>query len=273
MFTDFDVSDERQAWWKETAPAKFVVFQVECCPETGKQHLQGFMQLKTRERLTALKKKFGTGVHFERRKGSVKEAIAYCTKDDTRVEDGVARGEVTQQGERTDLEEVKSMIDEGAPMLAVAEEHFDTWCRNYRALGIYAGMKAGRRMWPMECYWYWGDAGSGKTRKVFEDEPDVFNKPPGKWFDGYCGQEAVLIDDFTGDIDLSLFLKILDRYPLTVEVKGGTVSFLAKRIYVTSNLAPEECYPTATEEQHKAIRRRFTEIVRFSRPLGGSPRT
>lgn len=266
VFTDFDVSDERRDMLLGL-DVVYIVFQKEMCPETGMEHLQGFVQMKNRVRMGGAKDVMGNKVHLEKRRGSVKDAIQYCKKEDTRVEGPWEAGVPTGQGKRKDLENIKTMLDEGKSVDEVADEHFGTWCRNYRAIDRYVQMKRQKRSWAMDNTWYWGDAGTGKTRAVHDAEPDVYVKLGGKWFDQYTDQEAVLIDDFTGDMDLSLFLKILDRYPLNVEVKGGSTSFLAKRIYVTSNLSPEECFPMATREQHAAIRRRFTRIVHYSRGL------
>jgi hypothetical protein len=248
---------------------QFIIFQKEKCPESGKEHFQGFVQLKGRKRFNAVKELFGPRVHLERRKGPVKKAIAYCSKDESRVDGPWRNGEANGQGKRKDLEYIQELIEKDVSEYDIACEHFGTWCRNYRAIREFKRMRMEQtvKTWDMENSWYWGEAGAGKTLAVHNAEPDLYCKISGKWFDGYKGQEAVLIDDFTGDMDLSLFLQMLDRFQIRVEVKGGTVPFLAKRVYVTSNLSPEECYPNATAEQHIAIRRRFKTVKKFVRCL------
>lgn len=73
---------------KETYPAyvKQVLGQDEVCPDTGKEHFQGFLQLYTQQRISALKKWLPTA-HFEicRNKDALKQ---YVQKDDTRAPDG-----------------------------------------------------------------------------------------------------------------------------------------------------------------------------------------
>lgn len=67
---------------KYPAFVKLVVGQDEICPDTGKKHFQGCIQLFTQQRLSALKKWLPTA-HFEvcRNKDAL---LNYVNKDDTR---------------------------------------------------------------------------------------------------------------------------------------------------------------------------------------------
>lgn len=126
----------------------------------------------------------------------------------------------------------------------------------------------------MDVHIYYGDTGSGKTRAVYDKESldDLYVHPGGHWFDGYDGQDAVLFDDFSGScFPISYFLKILDRYPMTVPVKGGFVNWKPRRIYVTSNLNPTEWYSGAHIEHQRALRRRFTHVIHFSNLMRDRP--
>ena len=43
----------------------------------------------------------------------------------------------------------------------------------------------------------WGPSGTGKSRFVAKRWPKAFWKSPeAKWWDGYAGQEVVVLDDF-----------------------------------------------------------------------------
>ena len=68
----------------------------------------------------------------------------------------------------------------------------------------------------------WGPSGTGKSRFVAKRWPKAFWKSPeAKWWDGYAGQEVVVLDDFK-DYAMPLvdLQRLLDWYPLWVEVKG-----------------------------------------------------
>ena len=45
------------------------------------------------------------------------------------------------------------------------------------------------------CLWYWGAPGTGKTRKATAEHPDAYKKLQNKWWDGYQGQDVVILDD------------------------------------------------------------------------------
>lgn len=79
-----------------------------------------------------------------------------------------------------------------------------------------------------------------------------------QWFDGYEGQEAVLFDDYSGEMPWTLLLRLLDRYPLRVPTKGGSVTWAAKRIYLTSNVPYQAWHPG---KLITALERRLHRVV------------
>jgi len=114
--------------------------------------------------------------------------------------------------------------------------------------------------------WIFGPAGMGKSHLVRELEPSLFLKAQNKWWDGYEGQRAVLIDDFDKmGMCLSHYLKIwADRYGCDGEKKGSTIPLAHERLYITSNYSPDELWGAHKEgekpdlELIAAIKRRFT---------------
>ena len=80
--------------------------------------------------------------------------------------------------------------------------------------------------------WFYGGTGTGKTREavrlcreLYPDSWTMIDVSRG-WFDGYDGQEAVILDDLrSGHLAFAQLLRILDRYPCTVPIKGNTLGW------------------------------------------------
>lgn len=233
--------------------------------DSGTPHLQGYVEFNRRLRLSNAKALLGNRAHVEIRKGTPAEAASYCKKDAAFNEYGqISHG----QGARTDLKGIKTRLDSGANMREIADEYFGDFIRYHKGFKEYSILRGKRRSLdnPPEVIVYWGRTGSGKTRRVWEDNDpnDIWVYPGGGWFDGYDGQSVALFDDFGGsEFKITELLKLLDRYPYKVRVKGSHVEWLPQRIYLTSNLDPELWYPNAHPEHRAALTRRFTECSYF----------
>lgn len=95
--------------------------------------------------------------------------------------------------------------------------------------------------------WIHGYAGIGKSfdvRRYCRNKGiRLYDKGHNKWWDGYSGEEAVLLDDVHPD-DKSWIAKHLktwaDAYPFVAETKGGSCEIRPKWFIVTSNYEPRE---------------------------------
>jgi len=229
---------------------QYCVWQKERGAE-GTEHLQGYVVFVKNKQLSWLKKNCGTQVHWEPRKGTHEQARDYCQKEESRVAGPWTTGDEGElsggQGKRNDLLLLKRKLDEGATEqeIAVADDTFPIWAKYHRVLQRYKMLKrSNERDWPTYTQVYWGEPGTGKTRRALEEAgPGAYWLPRPEangmvWWDGYDGHEIVVIDEFYGWIRRDLMQRMCDRYPLLVQTKNGTTPFLAKKIIITSNEHP-----------------------------------
>lgn len=249
-----------------TEHANYAVWQREV-GQSGTHHLQGYVVLKRKQRLSALVKLM-PGAHFEIRRGRHDQAKDYSTKSDTRQEgpweigndDKVPRA----PGQREDLNVVKEALDEGASMLTIAQEHFAPWCKFRNSFQAYSNLTAVPRSKPPKVYILWGVSGSGKSHRATQlagDDAYWLSRPTqgdNLWWDGYTSGKNLVIDEFYSWIKYDFLLRILDRYPLSVPIKGSTAIFNSPVIVLTSNTDPYHWY--AKVKDRSALHRRFEDF-------------
>jgi len=225
----------------------------------GTPHLQGYMELKKKKRVTSIKK-FMPRAHIEMRKGSQIQAAEYCKKEGNFVE----LGEMKKQGRRTDLDGVREAALEGG-MRAVTSFGSFQQINVAKQFLIY---NEPERDFKPEVIWIYGPTGRRKSwiaRKLLEGREICTKNYPGKWWNNYDGHEAVIIDDFRSSWwELEYMLALLDRYPFQVEFKGGFRQMLAKTIIVTAPFPPHEAYPESSEDIQQLVRR--VDYVEFVGP-------
>jgi hypothetical protein len=114
-----------------------------------------------------------------------------------------------------------------------------------------------------QVYVFTGRTGTGKSRRAWDEAGfSAYPKDPrSKFWDGYRDQKHVVIDEFRGGIDISHILRWLDRYPVLVEIKGSSTPLVAEKIWITSNLHPEQWYTDIDTETMNALLRRLQITV------------
>jgi len=248
------------------AGAKYVRGQLELGNGTGFLHWQLVVQFDKPTRVAAIKRTLGQSVHAEKTRSDA--ALEYVWKEDTRV-DGT-QFELGERGLRRDREKDWDAIRESAKRGRLDEIPGDVYVRSYSSLKRIAVDHMEPVGIEKQVFVFWGATGTGKSRRAWDEAGiGAYPKDPrSKFWDGYASHENVVIDEFRGGIDISHMLRWLDRYPTSVEVKGSSVVFKAQRIWITSNVSPDNWYPDLDEETKAALRRRFTQVVHFNQPLG-----
>lgn len=250
----------------------YIVWQEETCPDTGRIHLQGYVQFQEKARLAKAKKTLlgdkNHRVHMESAKGTPDENKTYCTKDGGRNVNEWGKMKRTTR----DLSGLAEAIQRGdMTMKELMDESPVTYVQHYKGLEALAveSMPDRDASEAPEVLWYYGATGTGKSRKAWEDNPELYvYSGKDMFFNGYRGEETVLFDDYRGQFPFSFFLRLLDRYPMRVDTKGGNMKWRAKKIVITSALRPEDVYDKEkfhVDDHIAQLLRRITKVVRFDK--------
>lgn len=244
---------------------KYFVAQTEV-GEQGTPHIQAFVQFTERKRLTQLKKIAPTW-HWEPRRGSAAQAAAYCKKSETH--DGqfrIEEGSMTTQGKRTDIQafvEAAQNLDISETEIIAAQP--ETYVKYFKALDRIKSLtlrKETKKFRQLTTHVYYGPPGTGKTRIVMDKYgDDVYKLSVGNdtkvWFDGYDGEDVLLIDDYDGSwIPYELMLALLDGYQLRLPIKGSHTYARYTKVFITSNIHPHKWWYNGL----RALARRINKI-------------
>lgn len=252
----------------ETGFLRYAIWQIEE-GANGTRHAQIYLELSEKAGIKSVQDRLfgGEKVHCEARKGTRDQARDYCRKEDTRVPGThvheVGNWNAGGQGARSDLLQLLDIAKSGGNARDAWEHAPMAMARAYKAFDRCRLDHAPKDRVPPSVTVYYGPGGTGKTRKAEEELSNPFRKEPGDWWDGYDMHSNVLVDDvYAGAAaPYSVMLRILDRYPCSVQIKGGTVPFVGEKIILTSNLNPLEWYPSVADKW--PLVRRLTKIIRF----------
>ncbi len=276
VFTLNNPTEEEKFFWKSLLHipdfrkehhVRYIIFQTEL-GTNGTRHLQGYLELAKKMRPTEIKRRFGSRLHFENRRGTQAQAIAYAKKEDTRVPDGLAGdgGEAKKLGKDT-VATVAAALKLGSDLMDLSEDYPVAFITHGARIREYALDQMGTRMSPPEVIIYYGKTGTGKSAQAAVNWPNAYWVPHprqgGWWWPKYCGQETVIIDEFAGQFKYRTMLRLLDRYPFDIQEKGSNANFVSKRIVFTTNIHPNQWYPGVPYEKKAPLRRRFKDFCKI----------
>lgn len=277
-------------------------FQHERGADTGYEHWQCYVVLKSRTRLRTFRDKLldwvggrDGGFYCNIWSTTNEDGVKYANKVPTRVGETTVGGNLdliqTRQGTRSDLRAAARMILDGkyddvieqSPELLL---YYPTGMRNAHA--TYLNKRFGKTQHKhvkMVRIMFTGDSGTGKTYlahqictyleelygwRTYQPQPTHNNN---MYFDGYTDQEILLIDEYHNNFPITNFKQMFDNHHIMVARRGAECMSFWKVVIITSNNDfPSQFYPNkqlGNPRETQAIRRRFYHR-RFSN-YGGDP--
>lgn len=228
--------------------------------DSGTPHLQGFMQFNSRKSLKQMKA-LNAQAHWEMSKGNIDQNYDYCSKEGNFEERGIRPMSQKRKGDAN--VERYDMARESAKLGKFDDIPSDIYIRHRSTLrAIFAETQSAPSALTGELQnqWIWGPAGAGKTSRAMAENPGAYLKGLNKWWDGYAGQDCVIIDDMDPyHKALAQEFKVWSHhYPFPAETKGGSMCIRPKKIIVTSNYRIDEVWEDETTRA--AMQRRFCEV-------------
>ena len=266
---DFNGNIEVFDYFKKLAHVRAFIIAFEI-GKKGTEHLQAVIFFDEQKRFNTLRSYFKNN-HIEQ-VISAKGSIEYVKKTDNFITYGELP--INTQGKRTDLEDFKNAIIEGATDLELLENYTSQYMRYEKLIGKI------RQLHNQEYYsvnnrdnlkviYIGGWAGVGKTSLVYElfDIKDVYrvnnyDNP----FDMYDSHKVLVLDEYGGTfkdtLDDALMLNVLDRYPLMLPARYYNKWAVYDTVIIISNLPFEKVFDRYEKDREDAFKRRF-DLIEF----------
>lgn len=247
-FTDFNINNIKFGYSEQfeeySDMIRGIAWATETCPKTSREHNQGYIQVFSQTRFTALAKMLRSHCHFEIVHGTLKQNEDYCSKEGKLTK----LGYFATKGYRTDWHNIKEDIRNGSSMYDIMENytsHFGQYSNGISKIKTEIDNKVlSTKIRDIKTTIIYGDTGCGKTTAIMNqfDLNDVYvlqnpDKDNKNW-NGYNGQRVLVVDDFYGWIRPAEMLRLLDGKPYRVRKLNGFSWAQFDKVFITSNCDP-----------------------------------
>lgn len=255
-----------------SAPAVYIIYQGEVCPDTGRQHMQGYVRFSKVQRWVQVGEWFSQysrkPVWHKLAKGTEEQNKSYCTKTvkDGKpmevwlptVEYGEYKSDAGKQGKRTDLLSTCEAIAGGATPRDIAEQFPTTFVK------YHAGLEKFRETLKpppepfrdLDVQVLWGDTATGKSHRVRTKYPDAYIVVPGRYpFDQYSDETVVVFEEFDWtQWNITDMNRYLDKWKCPLQCRYNNKYAKWTKVFILANTHPGDWYGNVP---HRAIQEAF----------------
>lgn len=270
-FNNYTPEDESRI---QSINCKYCIYGRETAPTTGTPHLQGYIYFPNARAKRGVERAIGgeTRLWIEEARGDSLNNYDYSTKDDASYfEKGERPATAAEAGQ------AEKQRWEAARVAAMEGRYSDIPADMY--IRYQSSFKRMRRedlpppgdLEPNHSYgiWIYGPPRTGKSHMARTQYQPLYLKDINKWWDGYDGQDNVLIDEFAPEhaqYMTGFMKKWVDRWTFSAETKGARTVIRPKLIIVTSNYSIEDVWPQGVDRD--AMLSRFKVIHKSQREDG-----
>ena len=176
---------------------------------------------------------------------------------------------VEHQGKSGVSDLIVGMIRDGATNDEIIDEVSSAYKdleKIERVRSMYRDKKFMSTWRDLEVVYIFGKTGTGKTRGVMEryGYENCYRVTDYKHpFDTYDGQDVLIFEEFRGGLKHGDMLNYLDGYPLKLPCRYFDRQACFTKVYILSNLPPDEQYMNIDKESRKAFWRRINRVEEY----------
>jgi hypothetical protein len=263
---EFDVV----AYFESLPHIKYFKIGFEVGEEESTAHLHAVVAFTQQKTFDTLRKYFDNN-HIEKII-NLDGALDYVGKMENVVEFG--ERPYANQGKRSDLAEMVMAIREGATNDELIENYPSQYFLHkqkvelLRSEMLFAKYGKEKREHIYVAY-VSGSTGIGKTYTVYDnfgfDDMYVVTNYGSGMFDGYMGQDVLVLDEYSGGISINEMLIMLDIYPNRLRARYSDKVACYTKVIVISNKQFNQVF-SGDHKQLQALTRRFKDFFDLDRP-------
>ena len=246
--------------------------------ESGTQHIQGYVEFKSPITFTSLKG-FLPNAHLEPRRGSPLQASNYVKgvgdhkdKSGEILEEAIEFGELpVGKGKRSDLDDIADLLEQGATPEEIRKAYPSQYLRlRSHIRTLHQEMQAEKykkTIRDLDVFFITGGSRTGKTSGVynyfdFENAYRVTNYDHP--YDGYEGQDILILEEFHGQLQMSELLQLLEGYPMKLRARYYDRQAAYTKVCIITNKHFEDLYEHDFRQEpriRQALKNRISQMI------------